>query len=111
MSDTMRGSRLGTTSYETDKGPMAARSLTTYVCDQGHQVTLPFSAEATEIPSTWPCACGALALLIGAKKPELAPAKHVRTQWDMLLERRTVKDLESILRERLEEIRHPRKSA
>lgn len=111
MSDAMRGSRMGTTSYETDKGLFAPRALTTYVCDQGHQVTMPFSAEADEIPNTWPCACGATGILMGATSTEPASVKHVRTHWDMLLERRTVKDLEGILKERLEVLRHPRKSA
>lgn len=111
MADAMRGSRMGTTSYETDNGLFAPRALTAYVCDQGHQVTMPFSVEADEIPNTWPCACGATAMLLGAQKTAPAAHKHVRTHWDMLLERRTVKDLEGILRERLEVLRHPKKSA
>ena len=111
MSDNMRGSRMGTTSYESDKGLFAPRALTTYVCDQGHQVTMPFSAEADEIPDTWPCACGATGMLLGAVQDEPVAGKHVRTHWDMLLERRTVKDLEGIFKERLEVLRHPRKTA
>lgn len=111
MSDAMRGSRMGTTSYESDNGLLAPRALTTYVCDQGHRVTMPFSVEADEIPSTWPCACGATGELLGAVKPEPVAGKHVRTHWDMLLERRTIKDLEGILKERLEVLRHPKKTA
>ena len=38
-------------------------------------------------------------------RPEEKPAKHVRTHWDMLLERRSVKELEEILAERLELLR------
>ena len=111
MANTMRGSRMGTTSYETDSGLFAPRALTTYVCDQGHQVTMPFSVEADEIPSTWPCSCGATGMLMGAAQEAPVASKHVRSHWDMLLERRTVKDLEGILKERLEFIRQPRKSA
>lgn len=111
MSNAMKGSRMGTTSYESDAGLFAPRAVTTYICDQGHQVTMPFSVEADEIPNTWPCACGATGILLGAKPFQLAPEKHVRSHWDMLLERRTVKDLEGILKERLEVLRHPRKSA
>lgn len=111
MSNAMRGSRMGTTSYETDKGLFAPRALTIYVCDQGHQITMPFSAEADEIPGTWLCACGAIGMLMGAVPEAPVAGKHVRTHWDMLLERRTVKDLEGILKERLEVLRHPRKTA
>ena len=105
MGESMRGSRLGTTSYEVDSGEYAPRALTTYVCDQGHRVTMPFSVEADEIPTTWPCACGATGMMLGAKPEAPAERKHVRTHWDMLLERRTIKDLEGILKERLEVIR------
>ena len=111
MANTMRGSRMGTTSYETDGGLFAPRALTTYVCDQGHQVTMPFSAEADEIPDSWPCACGAAGMLVGAAQNAPVKQKHLRTHWDMLLERRTVKDLEGLLKERLEVLRRPRKSA
>jgi hypothetical protein len=72
---------------------------------------MPFSAEADEIPDTWPCACGATGMLVGAAQNVPAAQKHVRTHWDMLLERRSVKDLEGILKERLEVLRHPRKTA
>ena len=34
--------------------------------------------------------------------PEEKPARHVRSHWDMLLERRTIADLELLLQERLE---------
>jgi hypothetical protein len=33
--------------------------------------------------------------------PETKPEKHQRTHWDMLLERRTIADLEVLLQERL----------
>jgi hypothetical protein len=72
---------------------------------------MPFSAEANEIPDTWPCACGLVGLLLGSTEVDSVEQKHVRTHWDMLLERRTVKDLEGILKERLEVLRHPRKTA
>lgn len=35
-------------------------------------------------------------------EPEAKPTRHVRTHWDMLLERRTIADLEVLLQERLE---------
>ena len=39
--------------------------------------------------------------LVDATKPEPKPTKHVRTHWDMLLERRTIAELEDLLEERL----------
>ena len=62
---------------------------------------MPFSTEA-EIPAVWECRCGAEAIIRDGAKPEAKPTKHVRTHWDMLLERRTIADLEALLNERLE---------
>ena len=59
-----------------------------------------FAVEA-EVPVEWECHCGEMALLVDAVKPEPKPVKHVRTHWDMLLERRTIADLEELLEERL----------
>jgi len=39
----------------------------------------------------------------GEAPPKLE--KHVRTHWDMLLERRSIAELEDILAERLQEVR------
>jgi len=105
MAESMRGSRLGATSYETDSGYYAPRELTTYVCENQHRVTMPFSVEADEIPDTWPCACGFKGIRQGVQIQVAPESKHVRTHWDMLLERRTIKDLEGILKERLEVVR------
>ena len=78
-----------------------------YDCPNGHTLTLPFSVEA-EIPPAWECHCGAQALLRDGVQPEAKPAKHVRTHWDMLLERRSIEDLEVLLEERLELLRADR---
>jgi hypothetical protein len=40
--------------------------------------------------------------MLGAKPEAPAARKHVRTHWDMLLERRTIADLKELLEERLE---------
>jgi hypothetical protein len=65
---------------------------------------MPFSVEA-EVPAIWECRCGAEALIRDGERPEAKPAKHVRTHWDMLLERRTIEDLEVLLAERLDLLR------
>ena len=66
----------------------------------GHVINMPFAVEA-EVPVEWECHCGEMALLVDAVKPEPKPVKPVRTHWDMLLERRTIADLEELLEERL----------
>ncbi len=104
MSDgALRGTRLGSTSYESDADvEFAPRQMTTYDCLAGHATTLPFSEEA-EIPYDWQCAtCGLPATLRNGVEPERKPEKAVRTHWDMLLERRTMTDLEEVLQERLD---------
>lgn len=105
MGEAMRGSRLGSTSYEVDPGLYAPRELTTYVCENQHRVTMPFSIEADEIPDTWPCACGKAGLRQGVQRQPVSTVKHVRTHWDMLLERRSIKELQDILKERLQFVR------
>lgn len=102
----LRGSRLGATSYETDEGiEPAPRQLVRYDCPQGHSFTMPFSMEA-EIPFIWECrTCGAPAERYEAQRPDGKPVKPARTHWDMLLERRTVPELEDLLEERLELLR------
>ena len=104
MSDrVLRGSRLGSVSYESDRHTeFAPRSLTAYDCANRHETTVPFAAEA-DIPPTWECrVCGAEALLRDAEQPEAKAVKPARTHWDMLLERRSVAELEEVLAERLQ---------
>jgi hypothetical protein len=86
---------------------LADRSEATYDCPVGHVLHMPFSVEA-EIPSVWECHCGATALLRDGGRPDDHPVRHVRTHWDMLLERRTIEDLEKLLDERLQLLRASR---
>ena len=89
-------------SYESDRHTeFAPRLQATYDCPEGHATVMPFAAEA-DVPPHWECrVCGATALLRDGEQPEAKPAKHVRTHWDMLLERRSVAELEEVLAERL----------
>ena len=75
----VRGTRLGSTSYESDSGvDFASRQMTTYDCAAGHATTLPFSDEA-EIPFDWECAtCGGPAVLRDGVEPARHPADHHR---------------------------------
>ncbi len=105
MSEALRGSRLGARSYETDDHvEFAPRQTTYYDCPNGHTIEMPFSVEA-EIPPVWECRCGATAVLRDGVLPEPKPGKHVRTHWDMLLERRSLEDLEVLFEERLDLLR------
>ena len=102
----LRGSRLGASSYETDRGvDLAPRQDVFYDCPKGHAFEVPFSVEA-DVPATWECrVCGAAALRRDGELPEEKRAKPPRTHWDMLMERRSVEDLEEVLAERLAVLR------
>jgi hypothetical protein len=102
MAESMRGSRLGAVSYENEGGvEFAPRQLVPFDCPEGHAFAVPFSVEA-ELPSTWECrVCGATAHRRDSADAEAKAARKVRTPWDMLLERRSIDDLEVLLEERL----------
>ena len=102
----LRGSRLGAVSYESDENAeLAPRQTGSYDCPRGHQFSVTFAAEA-EVPANWECkVCGGSALLVNGTQPEAKAVKPARTHWDMLMERRTVEDLEEVLAERLDVLR------
>jgi RNA polymerase-binding protein len=105
----LRGTRLGATSYENDRNTdLAPRQEVSFDCPNGHHFSVPFAAEA-EIPTTWECrVCGAAAITVTGELPAQKKAKPPRTHWDMLLERRSIEDLEEVLAERLAVIRADR---
>ena len=116
MSDkSLRGTRLGASSLESDEGvEPAARIISEYHCAHGHVTRIPFSVEA-EVPALWECRCGSMALRENHERPDEKPIKPARTHWDMLMERRTTAELEELLEERLTLLRsgrlHQRRSA
>jgi len=105
----LRGSRLGAVSYETDRNTeLAARHEGSYRCAKGHVFSVPFAADA-EIPPVWECRLdGTTGKLTDGTEPEGKKTKPARTHWDMLLERRSVAELEEVLAERLELVRGSR---
>lgn len=105
----LRGTRLGATSYENDRNTdLAPRDEVAYDCPKGHRFAMPFSTEA-DVPATWECRyCGASATRVDGELPESKKNKPARTHWDMLMERRSVDDLEEVLAERLEALREKR---
>jgi ribosomal protein L37AE/L43A len=98
----LRGSRLGAVSYESDKDvTVVERQHASYRCPRGHKFSVTFAADITA-PSTWSCTdCGSQALAVGGAQPEDIDRKPKRTHWDMLRERRSIPDLEELLSERL----------
>ncbi len=103
---TLRGARLGGQSFEDERGiEFAARQQVGYRCPQGHEFEITMSVEA-DVPAVWECPrCGAEGMSTSGIEPEVKAEKPVRTHWDMLLERRSEKELEDILKERLELLR------
>ncbi len=102
----LRGSRLGTVSYETDRDhDLAPRRSAHYACPKGHNFDVPFADDA-EHPATWECRLhGNESRLFDGADPEPKKIKPPRTHWDMLLERRSISELEELLDERLAELR------
>ena len=99
---TLRGARLGGQSFEDERGiEFAARQQVGYQCSQGHVFEITMSDEA-DVPAHWECPrCGSQSLSTDGIVPEVKVEKPIRTHWDMLLERRSVVELEDILSERL----------
>jgi hypothetical protein len=102
----LRGSRLGSTSYEADRNhDLAPRRTATYLCPREHEFTVPMADDA-DVPSVWDCRMHGLeSTLVDGSVPESKATKPPRTHWDMLLERRSIEELEEILNERLAELK------
>ncbi|AQA05187.1 hypothetical protein BVC93_25410 [Mycobacterium sp. MS1601] len=97
----IKGSRLGAISYETERntGPTPTH-VARYRTPDGKEFDVPFATDA-EIPGVWACRNGMEGLLLDGEAPMPKKGKRVRTHWDMVLERRTVEELETLLKERL----------
>src|SRR5437763_11018535 len=107
----LRGSRLGAVSYETDRNhDLAPRQIARYRTENGEEFDVPFADDA-EIPGTWLCRNGMEGTLIEGDLPEPKKVKPPRTHWDMLLERRSVEELDELLKERLDIIKTRRRGS
>ena len=67
----LRGSRLGSTSYEADRNhDLAPRRTATYRCPRDHEFTVPMADDA-EVPAVWDCRMhGLSSMLIDGSVPE-----------------------------------------
>ena len=108
----MKGSRLGAVSYETDRNHnLAPRQIARYRTENGEEFDIPLADDA-EIPGIWECRNGKQGTLIeGGELAEPKKVKVPRTPWDMLRERRSIEQLEELLRERLEIIKSRRRGS
>lgn len=107
----LRGSRMGAVSYETDRDhDLAPRQLVKYKTEDGEIYEVPFADDA-EIPEEWMCKNGKLGTLMEGEGVESKPVKPPRTHWDMLLERRSIEELDVLLEERIEALRKRRRNA
>ncbi len=102
----LRGMGLGAKSFEDEEGiEFAARQQLGFDCSSGHHFEVTFSTEA-ELPTEWECPkCGKMAQRADGTVTEEKKAKPPRTHWDMLRERRSIPELEDLLKERLEVVR------
>ena len=97
----LRGTQLGSRSLETEEGvEPAPRQMVEFECEDGTRFKVPFSIEA-EVPSTWDSGIHGVGVRVGVNEPDGEPVKHVRSHWDMLLERRSFDELQVLLDERL----------
>ncbi|GAA2070402.1 MULTISPECIES: RNA polymerase-binding protein RbpA [Microbacterium] len=106
----LRGIRLGAQSLQSEEGVVFHdRTKHTYNCTScGRDSTLTFAADA-EVPDSWECrTCGGEALRrVGDTTATVdhSDDKAARSHWDMLLERRSLPELEELLEERLAFVR------
>lgn len=106
----LRGSRLGAASWHVEEGVIPAeRQTVLFRCAScGAEHRLQFAVDA-ELPDQWECrSCGHQAGRVTEagtiEAVEDAPSIG-RSHWDMLLERRSVAELEELLEERLQLLR------
>ncbi|GAB4055275.1 RNA polymerase-binding protein RbpA [Catellatospora paridis] len=106
---TLRGSRLGSVSYESVRNTeFVARQSREFRCVNGHRFSVPFAMDV-EVPTTWDCKFdGVVARLVDGTELEQRKGKPPRTHWDMLLERRSIAELDELLDERLTLLRAKR---
>lgn len=97
--------RLGAQSMETEAGvEPAPRQQIEYQSEDGESVFVTFAAEA-DVPDAWTTKSGKDALRVDGEAPKLDEVKPQRTHWDMLLERRSIEELEETLDGQLAKLR------
>ena len=110
----IKGTRIGRSySLQSEGIEYSPRKLVEYVTASGDRFQVPFDSEA-EPPAEWTDQktgeVGYLDDRAGEEARLEAAEKDAgqRTHWDMLMERRTIPELEELLEERLRILRHRR---
>lgn len=109
----LRGMRLGGQSFQSEEGvDFADRITARYRADDGSEFDVVF-AEDAEVPNRWEHArTGQTGILLDAAgnpvDDDEVEDRPARTHWDMLLERRSIPELEELLEERLALLRAQR---
>ena len=104
----LRGMRIGSASSLSDRvTDLAPRARHNYTCPQGHTFSVALANDAAA-PALWGCRCGEDALRDGATLPPARAVRTSRTHWQILLERRTIAELEKLLEERLQALHSER---
>lgn len=110
---TLRGMRLGSQSMQSEEGvEFASRQRAQFQTSDGETFEVVFAADA-ELPDTWESPkSGREGILLAPDgtpvELEQGEVKAARTHWDMLLERRSIAELEELLEERLQLLRQRR---
>ncbi|MEU5847419.1 RNA polymerase-binding protein RbpA [Saccharopolyspora shandongensis] len=100
---TLKGAKGFRSSHQKDdEHEPAPRRHVTYVCAKGCEFSIPFAIDAGR-PIVWECrAHGIDAGIVGSDdRFEAIEMPRARTHWDMLLERRSIPELEAVLAERI----------
>lgn len=108
---TLRGARIGSTSLQGDENiELAPRKAVRYLTERGTSFSVMFDADA-EPPAEWTDQrSGEIGFLddaagLAARAEFEVRGAPGRTPWDMLLERRSVEELQELLDERLKLMR------
>jgi hypothetical protein len=99
--------------HQVEQDKPAPRHVAEYRCPKdGHKFEVPFSGEGdVETPRDWECRQhGVPAALVNGYRGPDPTTKPARTHWAVLLERRSIADLEALLQERLAELAADRKT-
>lgn len=114
---TLRGARIGATSLQGEQNvELAPRKTVRYLTESGQVFSVKFDADA-EPPAEWSDQrSGSVGFLDddagrAAREEFDLKGKPGRSPWDMLLERRSVEELEELLEERLTLLRRRRGTA
>lgn len=105
----IRGSRVGAGPMgEAERGETAPRVQISFFCEQGHESTPSFSADAA-IPDVWDCArCGLPASQDSDHPPPAPRNEPYKTHLAYVKERRSAEEGDTILNEALAALRENR---